>query len=166
MMTTGSFDEALEVVYRLGETRAAMSAESRRFVESWPQTLHVSRAGRRMVMVHGSVEDPINGYVYEDSVLGDIDPLEPTTVLMGATHRPFVRSIGNTTYINVGSCGLPRDRGDLGCAVLYEPSTNTVDVKRFSIREETRAALDRVGRVNSVVTRTFARRGAFKGDLV
>ena len=45
------------------------------------------------------------------------------TVFMGNTHRPFVRRCGSTTFVNVGSCGLPRDVGTLGACCVFDERT-------------------------------------------
>jgi hypothetical protein len=52
---------------------------------------------------------------------------------MGHSHYPFVRSANGITFINVGSCGLPRDDGRFGAFATYDPVTKVVKNHRFNI---------------------------------
>ena len=54
-------------------------------------------------------------------------------VVMGHTHRPFVRSSGGKTFVNVGSVGLPRDRGDLAGFAMYDTETNQFEIVRVAL---------------------------------
>jgi len=60
---------------------------------------------------------------------------------MGHSHYLFVRSANGTTFVNVGSCGLPRDDGRFGGACLYDTVTGNVQVLRFDIIEKKEAVL-------------------------
>lgn len=64
--------------------------------------------GSEIVMVHGSPRDPLEGIGHElddeeISVMLNDDPAD--IVVVGATHVPFRRAIGNVHLINVGSVG-------------------------------------------------------------
>jgi predicted phosphodiesterase len=166
MLLNDALSRDAEAVYRLMDTRHRMRAELLTWIATWPPRRELEASAGRLVMVHGSVEDPTHGYVYPDTPLTDLDSGSPTTVFMGATHRPFVRKVGETTYVNVGSCGLPRDRGDLGAACLFDPNSGTASILRFDITSEIERALSRCGPVHETVVATFGRRGEFVGELV
>src|SRR5262249_41499128 len=105
-------------------------------------------------LVHGSPDDHVWGYVYPDTDLAGFasDPsLAGAYVFMGNTHRPFVKKVGATTFVNVGSCGLPRDVGHLGACCVLDDRTGRVRLIRFDIRAETAAALARCGPVHARV---------------
>jgi predicted phosphodiesterase len=141
MLLNGSVPESREKIYRLGRVRETLSARQRDFLASLPHRKDLEIDGRRIVLVHGSPSDMLNGYLYPDTPLSSLSEDEPMIVFIGQTHRPFIRQTGLTTYVNVGSCGLPRDHGGLGAVALYDTSTNNPMVLRFSIEAETESAL-------------------------
>lgn len=166
MLLEGGLSREQEDVYRLLDTRDGMRPDLLTWIATWPRTRELEVSSGRIVMVHGSLKDPTHGYVYPDTPLTDVDSGSPTTVFMAATHRPFVRKVGETTYLNVGSCGLPRDRGDLGAACLFDPNSGVASILRFDIAGEIESALARCGPVHQTVVDTFGRRGEFVGELV
>jgi predicted phosphodiesterase len=158
MLLEGGVDPARDEVYRLAETSAAMSATNRDLLASWPETRELDRPCGRILLVHGSPRRPLLDYVYPDTDLAPFAVPGTAIVFLGQTHRPFVRRSGETTFVNVGSCGLPRDAGDLGAACLLDDVTGEVEILRFDIREATRAALARTGPVAPEVAAVFERR--------
>ncbi|MGN6148370.1 MAG: metallophosphoesterase family protein [Rhizomicrobium sp.] len=141
MLLAGDVSEARERIYRLERVRQRLSSEQRRFLENCPQRWETSINGRRIVLVHGSPHDELNGYLYPDTPLAPLSEDEPFVVFIGQTHRPFIRRVGLTTYVNVGSCGLPRDNGGLGAIALYDTTSHDIRVLRFPIQSESESAL-------------------------
>ena len=82
--------------------------------------------------VHGGPQDPLNQCIYPDSCLEDISA-DHSFLFMGHTHRPFIRRNGTRTFVNVGSCGLPRDNGVLGSFCLFDEINGLVDIIRYDI---------------------------------
>jgi predicted phosphodiesterase len=158
MLLAGQPDPQREPIFRLGETAAAMSATNRAFLQEWPDRLELDAEFGPVLLVHGSPRRPLDDYVYPDT---DLEPFEvpgARAVFMGQTHRPFVRHRGETVFMNVGSCGLPRDCGHLGSAGLFDDVTGAARIVRFDIREATAAALRRCGPVAPEVLAVFDRR--------
>lgn len=143
--------------YRLAATRLALRPEALRAIETWPVSDSSAYPAGPAIRVHGSPLDPLWGHVYPDTDLTPLTGLGWAYVFMGHTHRPFVRTAGGTTFINVGSCGLPRDRGDLGCACLFDETSGEIALVRFDITAPTRRALRRVGPVSPLVLDTFGK---------
>jgi predicted phosphodiesterase len=156
--------------YRLRETAGAMPDRLRHVIESWPPTRRVQQPFGELVMLHGSPTDPMFGYVYPDTDLepfAELPELRGAMVAMGNTHRPFVRVAGSTTFVNVGSCGLPRDIGTLGAACILDERTGAARIIRFDISAALRAALERVGPVHDLVHEVMGRTADdYEGDLV
>ena len=169
MLLSGRTPDA-EDAYQLAATRAMLSHRAFEEIASWPATRRLELARGPAVLVHGSPSDPTFGYVYPDAELDEFAScaeLAGSTVFMGNTHRPFVRRHRSTTFVNVGSCGLPRDVGGLGAACLYDDSTGEARIVRFDIRAETARALARCGPVHDIVTRTITRTSErYVGELV
>ncbi len=157
MLFDGAVEPRRDAIYRLAATRLAMTEAELATIASWPSHRGWQADCGPVLAVHGSPADPTNGYVYPDGDLSTFDVAEGTTVFMGHTHRPFIRSSRGVRYVNVGSCGLPRDAGGLGCAALFDDETGSVRLIRFDIRETTYAALARVGPVHESVLAIFSR---------
>jgi len=159
-----------DAVYRLAETAAATPGRVLRALKAWPERRDLQLGCGRALLVHGSPADHLWGYVYPNTELAGLaaDPsLAAEFVFMGNTHRPFVKAVGGVTFVNVGSCGLPRDVGHLGAACLLDDQTGQVRIVRFDIRAETAAALRRCGPVHARVLETFGRQQTgVVGELV
>jgi putative phosphoesterase len=110
-------------VYRIADARRRIRPEYREWIEQWPDRLEVQVAGHRLLLMHGSPADPLEGYVYPDSDLSAFDGLRFDAVVMGHTHRPFLNKRGAVTILNAGSCGMPRDAGALASCATYGEAT-------------------------------------------
>lgn len=143
-------------IYQHGRMRAAMSEADFAFMRSWPTALRQVTPQGVCLMVHGGPADPVEQYVYPNDPLPAVDA-DIAFVFMGHTHRPFLRQVGNTTYVNVGSCGLPRDRGDLGSVCLFDPVCGRADILRYDITDITRR-ISAQGSVHPTVSAVFERK--------
>lgn len=157
MLVSGAVDPDRDRIYRHAQTRRDLGESELALMAAWPaSTIWVAASGP-VLAVHGSPAEPTHGYVYPDTDLSTFDVATGTTVFMGHTHRPFVGTARGVRYVNVGSCGLPRDAGGLGCAALFDDETGGVRLIRFDIRDAVRAALARVGPVDDSVLAIFRR---------
>jgi predicted phosphodiesterase len=111
----------------------------------------------KLLFVHGSPSEPTYGYVYPDSDLS-VFTTAADIVFMGHSHYPFIRKFEKTTYINVGSCGLPRDDGRYGAAALFNPNTGEIKIVRFDIRDLTVQSFAESPVVHAAVKDLFDRR--------
>lgn len=157
MLLTGEVDEQREPIYRLIETRQVLDSTLMEFLASWPAERRIDAPCGPLWFVHGSPADPTFAYVYPDSDLTKFKIEAGTTVFMGNTHRPFIREQGGARFVNVGSCGLPRDAGQLGAACLFDDESGDVKIVRFDITDVTAAALARCGPVHKLVAEVFTR---------
>ncbi len=73
-----------------------------------------------ILFVHGTPHDPLCGYLYENDSFENYLFLNYDYIFMGQTHRPYIKKIEKTTFINVGSCGLPRDVGNRVSCVIFD----------------------------------------------
>jgi putative phosphoesterase len=117
--------ENKDATYGLAAARERLSIEDREYIGGWPTYRIVKLAGKNLLFVHGSPNNHLQEYVYPDSDLSMFDTVGYDAVVMGHTHRPFVAKRANTLVVNVGSCGLPRDQGDL-------PAFAVLDVTELS----------------------------------
>lgn len=90
--------------------------------------------GLKLLFLHGSPWNPLNGYLYKDAFVSkryDYD-----FVFVGHTHRPFVMTQFNTTFVNVGSVGLPRDIGNMPSYAVLDTHYISVGIKRITVPSE------------------------------
>ncbi|SEW10362.1 metallophosphoesterase family protein [Halobacterium jilantaiense] len=92
-------------------------------LDQLPLQIRKTIDGSEIFVVHGSPRNPLSEYIYESDL--DRGFLEfsfkspPEILVLGQTHTPFIKKIGDTLVINPGSVGQPRD-GDprASCAIL------------------------------------------------
>jgi putative phosphoesterase len=160
MLLDGNIPPERDAVYRLVETLETMNSGHLEFMRSWPRKRVIRGACGNMLLVHGSPSDETYGRVYPQTDLSQFNMAAGTTVLMGHTHHPFIRKNGAALFVNVGSCGLPRDCGNLGAACLFDDTAGNAEILRFNIDAATRLALRRCGPVHPSVGQIFERRSA------
>lgn len=166
MLLEQRYDPPTDAVYRLSAVRSQAAPEELEMLASWDRSKKEQLASETVLWVHGSPTAPTDGYVYPDSDLSLFQP-DAAIVFMGHTHRPFVRDHNGVRYVNVGSCGLPRDDGRFGSAALYDPVSGHVRVIRFDITAETEAVFATNPDVHSSVRQLFTRRSeAIFGDVI
>lgn len=115
-------DPAKDKVYQIGMNKDQLTPESIAYLKSWEEQLEIEHASRKILLVHGSPDHPTTEYVYPDHDLTAWRDLPFDMVIMGHTHRPFQRTEENTTFVNCGSCGLPRDIGNSFSYVVIDES--------------------------------------------
>jgi putative phosphoesterase len=142
MLLEGNYPSDREATYRLAEVRQKFVATELTLIRNLPRRLDVEIDGSRCLFVHGSPRDPTFGYVYPDSDLATVGGADFDAVFMGHTHRPFVREHEGTIFVNVGSCGLPRDGSGQGTACIFDTATRQVQLLSFSLAAASRAVID------------------------
>ena len=166
MLFADRLDAARDAVYQISALKATIGSEDIAMVATWDLLSKEQLGFRSALLVHGSPTNPTAGYVYPDSDLSAFQP-GVDIVFMGHSHHPFIRDCNGVRYVNVGSCGLPRDDGRFGSAALYDPVTGEVRVVRFDITAETEAALAENPSVHPSVRDVLARRSeTIFGDFV
>lgn len=86
-----------------------------------------------IIQVHGSPKDPINAYIYEESVSESFIEDQSITqdiILMGQTHKPFVKEVQNKIFVNPGSVGQPRDGDPRASYALIDIEKKEVSIIR------------------------------------
>ena len=95
-------------------TRNIISGAERQFLGKIPLVSDLFLHPGRWQLTHGLPSDPLYGYLLEDGpslrwsdevrIAGD-----PKALLVGHTHRPFLKEVRQTTVVNPGSVGRPKD---------------------------------------------------------
>jgi len=161
MVLSGHTNPQREPAYQHQHIRSQLTVEQRDFLNTWPTHWRESIAESKVLFVHGSPNDFTNEYVYPNSDLSKFHVSEDF-VFMGHSHYPFIREYNDSTFINVGSCGLPRDDGRYGSFSTFNPHNKQVILYRYSI-DGSLASLseDATNRIHPSVNKLFARRSDF-----
>jgi len=133
LLTPAEVPPDRETAYRLGAARARLDDTHLERVAGWPVRRELTAGRRSFLLVHGSPAAPLDGYVYPDTDLAPFTDLPYDAVVMGHTHRPFVRPSGGTVFVNAGSVGLPRDRGDSAAFALYDSEADRFETVRVPL---------------------------------
>jgi len=160
LLLKGAMDPEREPLYRHQLIRNRLTWRQAAFIRSWPTHCRHSDGQTELLFVHGSPADFTNEYLYPDSDLSRF-VLRERFVFMGHSHYPFIRMVGGTTFVNVGSCGLPRDDGRYGSFATFEPANEEARLYRFDISKSLACLpADSLSLVHPSVLRLFARRAA------
>jgi putative phosphoesterase len=114
--------------------------------KAWLRTLHpeirFEADGRRYLLVHGSPRR-MNEYLYEnkpDETFARIAAgADADVIVCGHTHRPYVKTVGQARFVNVGSVGKPKDGDPRGCWALLDTATGSVEIRRVTYDVEAAA---------------------------
>lgn len=118
-------------IFGIERARTRLSENDRQYIADWPDHRVLELMGRKVLMVHGSPVDYLEGYIYPDNDLKVFEGLPFAAVFMGHTHRPFISRWEQTLVVNVGSCGIPRDQGDLLSFAVYDSDRNECEILRL-----------------------------------
>jgi len=157
MLIRGDISAEKDKVYQFSKTKKMMDLTHLEYIEKWKLSHSMVRPIGKLLFVHGSPNDPLYDYVYPDSDLSKYNT-DADFVFMGNSHHPFIRKYQDTTFINVGSCGLPRDDGRYGSVVLFDDKTGVTRVIRFDICEASARTLVEYNNIHVSVTNLFDRK--------
>lgn len=115
----------------------------------------------KVLLCHGSPWDN-NHYVYPDADAKTLDRCAITGfdfVIMGQTHYPLLRKIGNVTLLNPGSVGQPRNRKPGAQWALLDSFTGEVSLRNenydyYRVAAEARLRAPELPFLSEVLTRT------------
>lgn len=126
-------DERKDNIYKLQAQRESISSVNLEMIKKWPKKIEIVQDGKRMLFVHASPWDNYQEYVYPDSDYSKFDELSYDYIFMGHTHIPMIRKTKMATIINVGSCGMPRDKGNSGSFAIIDTETGDVSIIRLNL---------------------------------
>ncbi len=102
------------------------------YICTWKQFLHETLCQKKILFCHGSPDNYLSGYVYKDTDIERWSNLDYDIIFLGNTHYPFIRTVNKRVIVNVGSCGLPRDIGNMASCVIYDPEENLCQIFRLT----------------------------------
>jgi protein phosphatase len=106
--------------------------EQKQFLRNLPLKVEVQRDDIHFYLTHARPSDPLYGYCPQDSDewAKEVESVEADVVLVGHTHTPFARKIGNRLLVNRGSLGQPKTGKPDACYAVWQ--NGKFDLKAFS----------------------------------
>ncbi|MDW5563900.1 MAG: YfcE family phosphodiesterase [Methanomassiliicoccus sp.] len=118
----------------LAATARDLSEDSLRFISALPPEIRLEVLGRRVLMVHASPGDPDEqlGPDTPDQRLAELARIADADIVMvGHSHRAFVRQVGDTLFINPGSVGRPVDHDPRASYAVLDTADFSVALHRI-----------------------------------
>lgn len=111
---------------------AELDEEAKEFLRGLPKTRILERDGKRFLLCHAIPSDPLFGYCPQDSERWqqEVESIQADYLLVGHTHTPFIRPVGQTTVVNPGSLGQPKTGKPDACYAVWEDGQ--FELKQFS----------------------------------
>ena len=122
---------ANEEVYKLKLAMESMAAEDLAFIKTWGISHEMIPDDKKIIMMHGSPLNYLNGYVYPDTDLEQFAEVPADVIVFSHTHYPFIKMQNEKLFINTGSVGLPRDCGNLSSVAIYDSVAQNAAIYRI-----------------------------------
>jgi putative phosphoesterase len=83
------------------------------FLAALPTTARVNLGGARFFLAHGAPRKPLTraldfSTMAEDKLRAELESIDADVILLGHTHVPAIRRVGDRYLVNPGSLGQPR----------------------------------------------------------
>jgi putative phosphoesterase len=126
-----------------------LSEASRTYLKSLPEEIWLGIQGRQILLVHGSpasneellTEDTPKRRLKELAKLAEKKSGKHLNLLIvGHSHQPFVRRVGEVWFINPGSVGRPDDGDPRASYAVLELSQAGVQVELFRVEYDVQRA--------------------------
>jgi len=123
------FQEMAEVTRRY--TDSVLPFGHKHFLRHLPLHVETRRGNTRFFLCHAIPSDPLFGYCEAQSPrwLAEVENASADVILVGHTHVPAVRSIGQCMVVNPGSLGQPKTGNPQACYAVWDDGA--VELKSF-----------------------------------
>ena len=110
-------------------TKAHTTDANKAWLRTLAPQIRLEADGHRLLLVHGSPRR-INEYLYEDKPDATFariaEGAQADIIVCGHPHRPYMKRVGATLFVNDGSVGKPKDGDPRACWALIETSPTGV----------------------------------------
>lgn len=131
-----TYDNTRDQIYKLLEHKQKLTSANFNFLSSLTDSLVLEQDGKKILFIHGSPDSHVSGYLYECDDFSKFSRIEYDVIFMGNTHRPYIKELYGKKFVNVGSCGMPRDFGNKPSFVIFESLSNEFEIVRVPINIE------------------------------
>jgi putative phosphoesterase len=103
-------------------TASALERQQKDFLRSLPLKLELNRENTSFYLCHATPSNPLYSYCLEqsDEWVKEFDQVKADVLLVGHTHIPFIRRIGNKLVVNPGSLGQPKTGKPDACYAVWQ----------------------------------------------
>jgi putative phosphoesterase len=118
-------EQRAEGAVSLEWTQRAVTTEVKAYLRTLEDRFVLQTPGGDLLAVHGSPRR-INEYLFEDRPASAMERMAREypypAILFGHTHLPYARRVNETTFVNVGSAGRPKDGDWRACYAIVDPT--------------------------------------------
>jgi len=107
-----------------------ITAENLAFLKKLPPSQTLELECLKIGLFHGSPFDP-DEYIFPDMPLDRFKKLNFDILILGHTHWPMVKKIGQMTLINPGSVGQPRDYDSRASYATLDTKSKKIEIIRL-----------------------------------
>ena len=113
-------------------TASVLNKNQKEFLRELPLHVELQRQDKRFYLCHAKPSDPLYGYCPEESDdwIREVDSVPADVLLVGHTHIPFIRRIGDRVVVNPGSLGQPKTGKPEACYAVWQDGI--FELKSFS----------------------------------
>lgn len=101
-------------------TSSVLSEAQKTFLRGLPLQAQAERGGTRFHLTHATPSDPLYGRASAEGWAAELAALPADVLLVGHTHVPFLRRIGDKMVLNPGSLGQPRSGAPLASYAVWQ----------------------------------------------
>ena len=124
--------EQKQKIYQLHQTNQTISSTNREIITNWKSSISTKIDDKKVLMLHGSPIDHLNGYIYPDSDLSKFNTKGFDYVFIGHSHYSMIRKKDKTTFVNPGSLGMPRDVGNRFSFAIVDFETDSIKIENIN----------------------------------
>ena len=118
-------EQRAEGAVSLEWTQGVVTPEVKAYLRALEDHFVLRAPSGDILAVHGSPRR-INEYLFEDRPASAMEQMAREypypAILFGHTHVPYARQVGETTFVNVGSGGRPKDGDWRVCYAIIDPA--------------------------------------------
>ena len=117
-------EQRAEGAISLEWTQGSVTDEVKAYLRTLEDHFTLQTPAGDLLAVHGSPRR-INEYLFEDRPASAMERMADqypfAAIFFGHTHVPYTRTVGGTTFVNVGSGGRPKDGDWRVCYAVIDP---------------------------------------------
>jgi putative phosphoesterase len=116
-------------------TASVLNEQQKQFLRGLPQHRELERQKMRFYLCHAKPSDPLYGYCPADSSdwVKEAQTVATDVLVVGHTHTPFLRRIGECAVVNPGSLGQPKTGKPDACYVVWEDGVFQLKSYRYPV---------------------------------
>jgi putative phosphoesterase len=124
-----------------------LSKKSRKYLRTLPRNCWIGLGSYRVLLTHGSprsIKEHLTPDTPEDYLAKMAEKAKADVIVVGHSHIPFVRKVGEVYYINPGSVGRPDDGDPRASYAILKISTKVFEVEHYRVEYDIEKAVSAI----------------------